>query len=90
MKPFILFGMGATKASGAGNSITKFSMGIGGGIRYFFSEHMGVRVQGRWAPTYIKSTTAGFYCDWWGFCWEINDAHFLHQYDATVGFIIRF
>ena len=90
LKPFLLVGMGATRAGGAGDSITKFSMGVGGGVRYFFSEHMGMRMQGRWSPTYIKSTTAGFYCSYWGFCWEINDAHFLHQYDATVGLIVRF
>lgn len=89
-KPFILAGMGATIGSGAGNSTTKFSFGVGGGIKYFFSEHLGVRTQMRWSPTYMYSTSGDVYCDWWGFCWTVSDQHYLHQFDVTTGLIFRF
>jgi len=94
-KPFILFGLGATRASGEApnglsNSSTKFSFGLGGGLRYFFTDHVGIRTQIRWAPTYVYSTTGAIYCDWWGFCWSIPDDHYLQQGDVTVGLVLRF
>jgi opacity protein-like surface antigen len=89
VKPFILAGMGLTKARGAGDNITKFSVGVGGGLRYFFSRHMGIRMQARWSPTRM-SPSGSMFCNWWGFCWSIANAHFLHQGDATAGLIFRF
>ena len=90
-KPFFLVGFGATSIGADNrNGATKFSFGLGAGVKYFFSEHIGVRTQIRYAPTYVYSTYGGTYCDWWGFCWTIPDDHYLNQGDVTGGLVFRF
>jgi hypothetical protein len=90
VEPFVLFGLGATDMHSSGSSTTKFSFGVGGGVKYFVSRHLGFRIQARYAPTYLYSTSSGIWCDWWGYCWTIPNDHFLHQGDVTTGLILRF
>jgi opacity protein-like surface antigen len=90
LEPFILLGFGATNMHGSGSSTTKFSFGVGGGVKYFVSRHVGFRVQARYAPTYLYSTSGGVWCNWWGYCWVIPNDHFLQQGDVTAGMIFRF
>ncbi len=90
LRPYVLVGLGATRGSGAESSITKFSWAIGGGLKYFFTENMGVRMQMRYAPTYLYSTAGGVWCNWWGVCWVVPNNKFLNQGDATAGWTFRF
>lgn len=90
LEPFILVGVGATNISGAGSSTTKFSWGVGGGVKYFFSEHLGVRAQMRYTPTYLYSTNGGVWCNWWGYCFVVPNDHFLNQGEVTTGIVLRF
>jgi len=90
VEPFVLFGVGATDMHGAGSSTTKFSFGVGGGVKYFVSRHIGFRAQARYTPTYLYTTNGGVWCNWWGYCWTVPNDHFLQQGDVTAGVIIRF
>jgi hypothetical protein len=85
-----LFGLGASDISGGGSSTTKFSTALGGGVKFFATRHLGFRVQARYAPTYLYSTTRGVWCNWWGYCWVVPNNHFLDQGDVTAGFVFRF
>jgi len=90
VEPFVLVGAGATDMHGAGSSTTKFSFGVGGGVKYFVSRHIGFRAQARYTPTYLYSTNGGVWCNWWGYCWVVPNDHFLQQGDVTGGIIFRF
>jgi opacity protein-like surface antigen len=90
LEPFVLVGLGATDMHGAGSSTTKFSFGVGGGVKYFVSRHLGFRIQARYTPTYLYSTNGGVWCNWWGYCWVIPNDHFLQQGDVSAGVILRF
>ncbi len=90
LRPFMLVGLGATSASGEGSSETNFSFGVGGGLKYFVSQNIGFRVQGRYAPTYLFSEPGGYWCNWWGACWVSSNDKFLNQFDASAGVIFRF
>jgi opacity protein-like surface antigen len=89
-RPFILMGVGGTKLASGGDSDWRVSYGVGGGAKYFFTPHMGVRVTARYAPTYLYGTQDGAWCNWWGVCYSTTNGHFLQQYDMTVGWILRF
>jgi opacity protein-like surface antigen len=89
-RPYFLIGFGVSHIQGNGSSQTKFSYGLGGGLKYFFNDHTGVRFQARYAPTYLYSTPAGIWCNWWGYCWALRNDHFLNQGDVTAGWIVRF
>lgn len=90
LRPFVLVGFGATDISGRNAGVTKFSYALGGGVKYFVSEHVGVRLQIRYAPTYLYSTSAGVWCNWYGFCFSVPNDHYLNQGDVTGGLILRF
>jgi opacity protein-like surface antigen len=86
INPYVVFGIGGTWLRPDGfSSTSKFSGNIGGGVKIFFSDNIGVRLEGRFYGTYINSTTS--YCDpFW--CYGYNNS--LYQFDLSAGLIIRF
>jgi opacity protein-like surface antigen len=86
INPYVVFGIGGTWLRPDGfSSTSKFSGNIGGGVKIFFSDNIGVRLEGRFYGTYINSTTT--YCDpFW--CYGYNNS--LYQFDVSAGLIIRF
>ena len=90
LRPFVLAGVGGTKFSAGGDSDWRISYGIGGGVKYFLTPHMGLRLQARYAPTFLYGTQDGAWCKWWGVCYSTTNGHFLQQYDMSAGWIIRF
>lgn len=73
------------------DTLTRFSMSLGGGAKLSFSENVGLKAAVRWMPIYVGSTETGYYwCDpYWG-CWEMYDSHYLNQVDTSLGLVIRF
>jgi opacity protein-like surface antigen len=94
LRPFVLVGAGATNLApdrSHVHSITRFAWVFGGGVKYNFSKHLGVRLQAKWSPTYINTLTEGVWCDpFWSGCWEKGDSVFLKEFDGTAGLILRF
>lgn len=94
--PFLLAGFGAVHTSGAGVGDTKYSYALGGGMKYFFSEHLGLRFQARYIIIHLYTTpnlgppacypvpyASRPYCD-------ATNNYESRQGDVTVGFVIRF
>lgn len=89
-RPFVSYSLGATHFDAVGfSSETKFSFSLGGGLRWNLSKSFGLRVHGRWTPTYINSSSEGVFCDVFG-CYEITDSHYLYQTELGVGVVISF
>jgi len=60
-QPFIVGTLGATRLSpepASIGSLTRFSVGLGGGTRYFPTEHLGLYLSGRALFTFIDSDTS--------------------------------
>jgi len=54
-RPFVMLSVGGTHVSGGANSaFTRFSFGIGGGIKFFRGRHLGFRMQGQWLPVVVN------------------------------------
>jgi len=66
-------------------SDTRFTAGIGGGIKYFFDPHFGLRIDGRAYSTYLGDTTV--LCGPYYYCPESN---WLTNFSANGGLIIAF
>jgi hypothetical protein len=61
-RPFVLASVGATRVSGSTNiSFTRFSFGIGAGIRFYASRHLGFKIQAEWLPVFVDPHVA-FIC----------------------------
>lgn len=90
IRPFILAGAGASRIapSSGFDTQTHFSFGFGGGVKMFFTEHLGLRLQGRWTPTYIGKDDVIF-CSVNG-CFEANVRRTVNQGELIGGLIVRF
>ena len=97
VRPYFLGGLGATQYGGlttprgytvAGN--TKFSSTWALGVKVYPGRSLGLRLEARWTPTYIKSDYAGTWCDpYWG-CYALANAQFANQFELGGGLTLRF
>ena len=89
--PFVTFSVGATRFdpdSSEFDSEIKFSFSIGGGVRYFFSEHVGFKFEGRGYCT-IMSIDNEIFCRN-NQCLVVNEGEGLCQLQGTAGLIMAF
>ena len=94
VQPYLGLGLGFTVLvpSNEFSSQTKFTFSIAAGARTYFSPHVGLRFEARWAPAYLFSTGPGGYtCDPFYFVCTSNDTgHVIQQADFRLGVIFRF
>ena len=100
VRPYFLGGVGATQYGsvktnfGANREIggdTQFSTTWALGLKVFpGGNNFGIRLEGRWTPTYIKSDAEGVWCDpYWG-CYTVGDAQYSNQWELSGGITLRF
>ncbi|HLZ90897.1 MAG TPA: outer membrane beta-barrel protein [Candidatus Acidoferrum sp.] len=68
---------------------TRFSYNLGGGIKYFFTSHFGLRAEVRWSPSHTTQGVAE-YCDPFFGCSPTTVANKAEQGQANIGLIFRF
>ena len=87
-RPFVLASVGATHVSSDTNlNFTRFSFGIGGGVRFYPSRHVGFKVQAQWLPLLIEPHGA-FICG--AGCIVHVGGTLSSQGEVFVGPILRF
>jgi hypothetical protein len=87
-RPFVIGSVGATRLSAdAGSSFTRFSFGIGGGVKFFAGRHLGFRAQAEWLPIVVNPNVA-FVCG--GGCIVHISSNLASQGEFVVGPIFRF
>ena len=86
LRPFVFGGLGATFFSADHvESETKFSFGLGAGVKYFRWSALGLRAHFRYKPTMMSDEDAADFCDPFGFCQGT-----LQQVEFMGGAVIRF
>jgi hypothetical protein len=99
-RPYFLGGLGATQYGGLTttvggqsrslNGTTKFSTTWALGVKVYPGKNVGLLLEGRWTPTYIKSDSAGWWCDpYWG-CYVVSNAQYSNQFELAGGLTLRF
>jgi hypothetical protein len=100
-RPYFLIGFGATNyggvdftrangTTGTTGSETQFSTTWGVGAKVYGSGAIGARFGVHWTPTYIKTDSAGWWCDpYWG-CYVVGDAQYSNQFQFNGGVTFRF
>jgi hypothetical protein len=87
-KPFVLASVGATHVSNSTNlNFTRFSFGIGGGVRLYASRHFGFKIQAEWLPVFADPRAA-FICG--GGCVVHVGGTLASQGEVLAGPILRF
>jgi opacity protein-like surface antigen len=86
LRPFIFGGLGASFFSADDlDSQTKFSLGLGAGVKYFRWDAIGIRAHFRYKPTMLNDEDAADFCDPFGFCQGT-----LSQVEFAGGAVVRF
>jgi len=97
MMPYVMAGLGATTYYASGNGIidsrSYFSFAVGGGIKYFVTNHFGLRGEARWSPTVVSASDSSFWCQFGGAgaaCAVKLSVALQDQLDLTGGLFFRF
>lgn len=93
LRPYFAGGIGFTHwglpASAALPFSNKLGFNVGGGVKYFFAQHVGMRLDFRWLPTRTTSQI-GTYCDPYYGCYNANINNYAQQIQLNAGLIFRF
>ncbi|MEM7482237.1 MAG: outer membrane beta-barrel protein [Acidobacteriota bacterium] len=90
VQPFVVVSAGVTQLSpdNGGSDETYFSASFGGGAKIAFSDHVGLRFEGRLFTTVVDEEDEVF-CDR-RFCYEYDDGEYLYQGEGIVGLVFTF
>ncbi len=87
-RPFVLGSVGATHiSSGTNINFTRFSFGLGGGIRLYANRHLGFKAQAEWLPV-VTDPHVAFICGG-GCIIHIADS-LASQGEVVAGPLLRF
>ena len=101
LRPYVAASLGFTHdsnstvaTSGSSNTgttpnRTAFSYSLGGGVKYYFNRHVGLRGDLRFLPTY-GSSSFGEYCDPFYGCYNAKVRNYLDRGNFVGGLIFRF
>lgn len=91
LRPYIAGGLGFVhESNGEMNpNRTAFAYNIGGGVKYFVSDHFGFRGDFRYLPTYGNSGQ-GQQCDYFGNCYNATIRNYEKRTMFSGGLIFRF
>jgi opacity protein-like surface antigen len=91
LKPYFVSGLGFTHfdTNNALNFNYRFSYNFGGGVKYFFSRHVGLRLEARYSPSRTTSSNV-LICDPFFGCFPARVANYARQGQANLGLIVRF
>ena len=82
---FTHWGVGTNIELPFGNTV---GFNLGGGVKYFFANHVGMRLDFRWLPTRTTSQL-GTFCSYYG-CYQANVNNYAQQIQLNAGLIFRF
>lgn len=91
VKPFVVGTLGVTHMVPQGpglDALTKFSLSLGGGVKLFATNRIGLRLEGRWFGTLFNGSGSAFCTT--GTCAINVQGDLFSQFVANAGLIIAF
>jgi opacity protein-like surface antigen len=93
LRPYFGGGVGFTHWGSAAKIGLPFTntvgFNLGGGVKYYFVKHFGMRLDFRWMPTRTTSQLAQ-YCDPFYGCYAANQNNYAEQIQLNGGLVFRF
>jgi len=88
LQPFVVGTLGATQLKAGGLTHNGFSYAAGGGVKFYFGNHFGVRAQGSVSNTHFTADDELACTD--SACYSLTDTNNVMQFHAQAGFIFKF
>jgi opacity protein-like surface antigen len=91
-RPYFLLGAGATffNPDHGFDTKSKFSWSIGAGVKADMSDKVGLKVQGKYNPSYLSDDWGGTWCDPFYGCYAVADPDYLDQGEFSAGLMYKF
>jgi len=89
LRPFLVGSLGATHLGTSNDGFTRFSLGLGAGLKLFFNSRLGLRVEAQWLPIWIEPEVRGFACGGGG-CIGVLSGRWTDQFEVSAGPVFRF
>ncbi len=89
IRPFVMASVGATHLGTSSNGFTRFSFGLGTGLKMAINSKLGIRLEARWLPIWVQPEVSGFACGFGG-CIAVLSGRLTQQFEVTAGPVFRF
>jgi hypothetical protein len=92
LRTFLTGSVGATRFASATDGFTRFSFGLGTGLKQFLTSKLAIRAEAHWLPILIEPAVDAFACGTIGVggCLVLLDGKRVDQFEVSVGPVIRF
>jgi hypothetical protein len=89
LRPFIMASVGATHLGSENTGFTRFSFGIGTGLKFPVTSKVGFRVEAQWLPIWVQPEVSSFACGFGG-CIAVLSGQLTQQFQVSAGPVFRF
>jgi Outer membrane protein beta-barrel domain len=91
LRPYVGASLGFTHEgnNNGASDRTAFAFGLGGGVKYYATRHIGLRGDIRYLPTF-GSTSTQIYCDPFFGCYQANVHNYLNRANLVGGMVFKF
>jgi len=90
IRPFLVASVGATHLGTSNDGFTRFSFGLGTGLKVFLNSRLGIRMQAQWVPIWVDPEVRGFACGGAAGCIVVLSGKLTEQFQVNVGPVFRF
>jgi hypothetical protein len=92
LRSFLTGSVGATHLAAANDGFTRFSFGLGAGLKQFLGSRFAIRAEAKWLPILIDPEVGSWACGTVGVggCLVFLTGRLTQQYELSVGPVVRF
>jgi opacity protein-like surface antigen len=92
LRSFMTGSLGVTHLGAADDGFTRFSFGLGAGLKQFLGSRFAIRAEAQWLPIVVEPSVSGFACGTiqFGGCLVVLNGELVQQFQLSVGPVFRF
>jgi hypothetical protein len=92
LRSFLIGSVGVTHLGAAEDGFTRFSFGLGTGLKQFLGSRLAIRAEAQWLPILVEPSVDGFACGaiQFGGCLVVLNGELVQQFQLSIGPVVRF
>ena len=92
LRSFLTGSLGVTHMGAAQDGFTRFSFGLGAGLKQFLGSRFAIRAEAQWLPILVDPSVSGFACGTiqFGGCLVVLSGELVQQFQLSIGPVLRF
>jgi len=92
LRSFLTGSLGLTHLGAGQDGFTRFSFGLGVGLKQFLGSRLAIRAEAQWLPILVEPSVSGFACGTiqFGGCLAVLSGNLVQQFQVSIGPVVRF